>query len=106
MKIPQSPPIFSTIITSILEKGVDHFQGLLTKGGSPLHRDKYIHWDKLRHLNPPEGMTIDEYWYLIKSARKNQYQEIPLIDKYNAQFQYMITASMLNDLLWIEKNSS
>lgn len=28
--------------------------------------EKYLHWDKLRHLDPPKGLTSEEWWWRIK----------------------------------------
>ncbi len=30
---------------------------------------KYLHWDKLRHLRPPKGITHEQWWSALKLAR-------------------------------------
>jgi hypothetical protein len=41
----------------------------------------YEHWDQLRHLTPPEGMTSENWWLGIKMARHALRQDVPLADK-------------------------
>ena len=37
--------------------------------------DRYLHWDKLRHLIPPEDLTHREWWLALRMMRG--YQELP-----------------------------
>lgn len=49
---------------------------------------KYIHWDKLRHLKPPLDLSLDEWWYAIKSKRIYSSKEVTLTDKDSIPFVY------------------
>jgi Fic family protein len=49
---------------------------------------EYVHWDKLRHLDPPEGLSHEEWWAMIKLARHPLLRRIPLADVSGAQFAY------------------
>lgn len=43
------------------------------------HSDiEYLHWDKLRHLDPPGGLTSEEWWWAIKFKRT--LRPLPLLD--------------------------
>lgn len=44
---------------------------------SPEDRRDYPHWDKVRHLEPPEGLTNEEWWHLIASARRAGRRQLP-----------------------------
>ena len=77
MKKPQTPPA----ISGILHKGFDH-----KKIDAVMHRaveppGDYPHWDKLRHLKPPDGLSAEEWWLGIKLKRGGLLKDIPLLDK-------------------------
>ncbi len=58
--------------------------------GPVTSKGKYEHWDKLRHLQPPEGFSSEEWWFAIKFARKAIYKALPFTDKYgNGMFLAM-----------------
>ena len=65
MKIPQTPPAWKDIIR---EKGF--LPDMLSQ--PPTHRGEYIHWDKLRRLDPPKEWTHEQWWCSLKMARSQQ----------------------------------
>ena len=50
---------------------------LLAAGRSHAKKD-YLHWDKLRHLKPPEGISVEEWWWAIKFERSSGLHRLPL----------------------------
>src|SRR5438132_4826954 len=56
---------------------------------NPLTRH-YLHWDKLRHLKPPEGSTIKDLWLAVKMQRMSQFRSLPLLDKGGQPFQFNV----------------
>jgi Fic family protein len=48
----------------------------------------YPHWDKLRHLDPPAGLTHEEWWAGLKVGRLNERRMIPLTDATDLSFSY------------------
>lgn len=48
----------------------------------------YVHWDKLRQLEPPANLTHEEWWLLIKLGRRSLQRAIPLADQSGAHFVY------------------
>jgi Fic family protein len=49
---------------------------------------EYMHWDKLRHLQPPAGMTREEWWLAIKISRGPRLRTLPLTDATGRPFVY------------------
>ncbi len=47
---------------------------------SPTVGDKYIHWDSIRFLTPPKGISREVWWAAIKLARHPLYRLLPLRD--------------------------
>jgi Fic family protein len=67
---------------------------------------KYRHWEKMRFLDPPEGLTNLEWWTATKIARRGAAKTTSLIDKDGSQFKYCITDQMESDLHWIDQNAA
>jgi Fic family protein len=68
--------------------------------------ERYLHWDKLRHLDPPEGLSSEQWWLRIKFARKGELRELPLTDPAGRPFSYGLLDSMLRHLHYIDQRCS
>lgn len=42
--------------------------------------DNYVHWDRLRFRKPPLGVTLEEWWLAIRSARQSMTNWLPCGD--------------------------
>ena len=106
MKIPLSPPDFSQLLESNasdlakigMETFVSHFEGK--------YRDGYLHWDKLRHLTPPEGLNHEQWWLRIKLGRAQQYRRLPMADKNGNPFVYSVPDDVMERLHHIDSRAS
>lgn len=104
MKLPLSPPCFETLIEKAYR---DQFIGVLTSNfGLTDAEGRYLHWDKLRHLQPPEGWTTEYYWLALKLARQHLYKKLSFTSKSGEQFQFCMIDSIQRDLLWIDQNAA
>lgn len=54
----------------------------MTQGG------RYRHWERLRRLRPPEGLSTEEWWLGIKNAREQLFRELPFSDAEGKPFVY------------------
>lgn len=63
---------------------------------------EYLHWDKLRHLTPPQGMTRREWWITIKLSRFKHLQPLALIDKKGAAFRFAVPLMIQENLHQID----
>ena len=108
MKLPISPPGFEALITKIHQQAdTDKLIKLFGSNYGPSDLEgRYLHWDKLRHLQPPEGLNSEEYWLALKIARKKLYKKLPFTSKSGGKFQFCLTDSILKDLHWIDKNAA
>lgn len=88
----------------------DPFQVLARAGDDPLRilnagRDHpvrgYPHWDKLRHLDPPEGVTSEEWWAGIALAREQR--PIPLRAADGSGFGYGLPDAVLRLLHFVDQ---
>jgi Fic family protein len=104
MKLPLSPPDFRTFLKNLDDNKFDKFWS--SSLGPTDVEGRYLHWDKLRHLQPPEGWTVEEYWFVLKSARTYLYRKLPFTNKAGQQFQFCMTNGIHRDLLWIDQNAA
>jgi Fic family protein len=67
---------------------------------------RYLHWDKLRRLRPPDRLSSEQWWLRIKFARKGDLRELPLTDPDGRPFSYGLLDSMLRHLHYIDQRCS
>lgn len=69
----------------------------------PNSSDEYVHWDKLRHLDPPEGLTHEEWWLRIKVGRGASARPFPLASPEGVSFTYSLPDSVLRLLHHVDQ---
>ena len=84
MKLPPTPPSLS----ELAEEGLEKILALSGSGIANLPINKYLHWAKLRHLEPPEGFSNEDWWRAIKLARVSNRHPLLLTDKRGRPFSY------------------
>ena len=75
-------------------------------GVSPTVDGEYLHWDDIRRRPPPDGFTLDEWWFGIKYARASMGRAFPLADPSGDLFGYCLTDEALNILHRIDKHGA
>jgi len=89
MHIPQTPPRFSLLGLPGDDPGSSnlrpHVMGAVFER---LSDTKYLHWEDLRHRQPPHDLKHEEWWYLLKLQRRALYRDVPLKDTDGNAFQY------------------
>jgi Fic family protein len=66
----------------------------------------YLPWDKVRYSKPPDGLTHEEWWLVLKIARAGMRREVPLRDKQGASFSYALPDEALRLLHKIDQYAS
>ncbi|MDO4708948.1 MAG: Fic family protein [Pseudomonadota bacterium] len=66
----------------------------------------YIHWDRLRHRTPPEGLSHEAWWLGIKLARQARAIVLPFREKSGTRFKVSITDSMLRKLHLLDRQAA
>ncbi|MEN9653945.1 MAG: hypothetical protein RL235_57 [Chlamydiota bacterium] len=102
MKMPRRPPDVrdkELLYLSSQEK----FDLMRREGGKAEEEGKYRHWDILRHLTPPKGLTVEEWWLGIKMQRALGFKSVPLWDKQKKNlFFYNLPNKILEQLHQID----
>ncbi len=60
---------------------------------------EYLHWDKLRHLDPPYGITHEEWWFVLKFQRTSRYRKLPLQDEKGSPFNVALEVDPIPERL-------
>ena len=81
MDIPVRPPTFADILKSLKDpaRGPQLRAEVCARAIGPAPGGKYRHWDTLRHIQPPDGLSSAEWWAGIKFARSLARREVPLL---------------------------
>ena len=76
MRSPQSPPEWQILAKKIAP---DRMAEITRQAFAIWQKDSYLHWNDLRRRPTPEGLTHEEWWYLVKMGRASG-KFIPLQD--------------------------
>lgn len=66
----------------------------------------YLHWDKLRHLEPPGGISHKEWWLALKLERLSLLRPIPLFDLTGMPFVYGVPDLVARRLHYVDQRCS
>ena len=94
MNLPQSPPKFEDLMAEVPPERIIQLASHMRTGAG-----YYLHWDKIRHRPPPEGLSHREWWLVLKFVRTNALQPIDLKDKEGRPFQFAVPERVLQQEL-------
>jgi Fic family protein len=66
----------------------------------------YPHWDKLRYLDPPDGLSHHEWWLATKLARRALLRPLPLRSRDGRRFFYGIPDEVFRLLHYVDQRTS
>jgi Fic family protein len=67
---------------------------------------KYRHWDTLRHMKPPNGLSVREWWLAVKLGRTQLLRALPLTDSAGHAFQYAMPDAAAEMVHRIDQDAS
>lgn len=95
MKIPLSPPDYGNLLRAIEPQRISEIFAI----ANATDGRNYLHWDKLRHLSPPEGLSHEEWWVTIKLGRSQSARAVEDFNGSNGRpFHYCLPDSVLEAL--------
>ncbi|NGX42628.1 MAG: hypothetical protein K940chlam7_00908 [Chlamydiae bacterium] len=98
MKMPRKPPKINEEPSNFFSDP-EKFKLIREEGAKTEREGKYRHWDIVRHLSPPRGLTVEEWWAGIKMQRLLSYKEVPLWGKRRTDlFFYNLTDAVMEQL--------
>lgn len=96
MRIPQSPQKAERLLAEM--KPPERIMQLLPMMATVKVPRDYLHWDKLRYRQPPEGINHEEWWLLVKLSRVNELKPVGLKDKEGDAFQFAVPQLVAEEL--------
>lgn len=69
----------------------------------PKADERYLHWDKLRRLEPPAGLSSAQWWLRLKLGRASEMRRFPLRDLNGHPFGFTLPDSVLRYLHRIDQ---
>ena len=103
---PADPPDYDDLGRSVVGTGAEHLRRLLSASIGPAPGGHYLHWDELRHKTPPAGFSHEDWWFAVKSARYLLYKSLPLRDKADRPFRFMLADPILSQIHRIDRDAS
>lgn len=102
MKLPVPAPQ----LPALLDSGKARLEAILGRGIGAEVDGVYEHWDHLRYLSPPEGLTPEAWWAGLKVARSVLARALPLRDKDGEPFTVSVTSTMLRKLHFLDREAA
>ncbi len=90
----------------ISQLGVDGAAAALQAPTEGVQRDRYLHWDKLRRLEPPDGLSSEQWWLKIKLSRGAEFRSFPLRSVDGDWFGYTVPDRLLRQLHRIDQRAA
>jgi Fic family protein len=100
-----SPPGFAEALARALKKE-DSLERVIRLKTGAAPQGKYRHWDTLRHVPPPDGVTSEEWWLAIKVARRALFVSLPLRDRHGIPFQYAVPNVAQQMLMQVDRDAT
>jgi len=103
MKLPLQAPSLEKLLAGL---GPNVFAHMIEAHLPTLVDGRYLHWDELRHRQPPAGLSEEQWWLSIKLARTPQYRPLPLSDKTGQPFVFATPEPVLRILHLLDRDTA
>ncbi len=103
MRTPEPPPDFREVLARLSPA---RFGELTRLAFSSDREDTYEPWAKLRYKKPPQDLSPEEWWAVIKLRRMGQARATPLCDRNGQPFWLSMPERALELLHFIDQNAS
>lgn len=103
MRIPLTPPDVKNILDELFNNDKDVLMKVMNNAHALDSKGRYLHWEKMRFLEPPEGLSKEQWWAATKIARTQLYKNLP---ESIEGLKYTTIDKTLADLHWLDKNAS
>ena len=103
MKIPRQPPSTDGAMSRLMNDPV-RFQAVLDQSFGPSVNGRYVHWDKLRFLTPPQGMNHEDWWLALK-LRRGARNLVPMTDSESRPFGFNLVDPLPECLHYVDSKA-
>ena len=88
MKKPLPPPDLTALLAKIADDGDQPFYEIFSSGRPVDDQGRYLHWDQIRHREPPPGRTLQEWWASTALSRMSQARMLPFTGTDGKPFRF------------------
>ena len=88
MKRPQTPPEVGALLEQATGDDPQLFARIFLESRPVDQKGRYVHWDKLRYLTPPDGLTHEQWWLGISMSRQTMARPLPPVDADGNVFRF------------------
>lgn len=99
MKIPATPADIPHLLSGTTPERLAE----IVRATSMLVAGRYLHWDSVRHREPPEGLSHEEWWLGTRLARLSARELVPFRSKVGYPFSLVHTAPVRQGLHEIDR---
>jgi len=103
MNKPRNPPSIDELWKELVNKP-ERMRHVLANM-NPIWKNRYLHWDTLQYKEPPNGLSVKEWWAAIKMARIGQLRKTLLLDVHGVPFQFGMPDPVLESLHKVDQNA-
>jgi Fic family protein len=102
MRMPRHP----ARLPDLIERCAERLTKILPTVTRPDVGGRYLHWDEIRHRDPPEGLNHEEWWLGLKFARTTLQQATPIPDVDGHPFVFSQPAGVQEALHQVTQQAS
>ena len=102
MKLPMPPPPWNDLV----QRYSQDLGNLISRRLGAEVQGRYEHWDHLRHLTPPDGLNVEQWWLCIKFARLSIQSQLPVEDKDGTPFTVALSDSVQRRLFLVARDAA
>lgn len=88
MKKPLPPPDWVELTAKIAAENPQGMIDLFASGRAVDEKGRYLHWDQMRHREPPEGLTLNEWWVGTAASRAKNARLLPFAGTDGEPFRF------------------
>ena len=88
MKKPLPPLDMAKVLSEVADDSPQRALHLFASGRPVDHKGRYLHWDQMRHRQPPEGLTLKEWWVSTAVSRANNARMLPFTGTDGEPFRF------------------
>ena len=82
------PPDWHELLTEVVENDPARLNHIFTTARPVDYKGRYLHWDEMRHKDPPDGLTPQEWWFGTVNSRLALGRDLPLRGANNDPFRF------------------
>jgi Fic family protein len=106
LHVPVAPPPFEATLQSLVAADSDWFVRMMGVTSEVDDQGRYLHWDRLRHLLPPGGLTPEQWWVGIKFRRRSLYKTLSFKTNRGQPLRYCQPGVVQQLLHWLDLHAS